>query len=86
MEHLLHKGVGGGGEGVGGGGLEEAEVAGLWLSPVKDSKNGTYHMYSDRQTDFSKQCRPRWDTTESGVSSGSTLFVTHPAIFRHNIG
>ena len=28
-----------------------------------------------------KQCRPRPDTTERGVWSGSTQFVTHPDFF-----
>ena len=32
------------------------------------------------QTDLSKQCRPRWDAAVRGVSSGSTLLATHPAI------
>ena len=32
---------------------------------------------------LSKQCRPRWDAAKCGISSGSTLFATHPAIFRH---
>ena len=29
---------------------------------------------------------PRRDAAECGISSGSTLFATHPAIIRHNIG
>ena len=33
-----------------------------------------------RQTELSKQRRTRWDAAERGVSSGSTLFVTHPVI------
>ena len=45
-----------------------------------------YLPYVFRQTGLSKQYRPRWDAAERGVSSGSTLFATHPAIFRHNIG
>ena len=31
------------------------------------------------QTGLGKQCRPRWDTAECCVSSGSTLFAIHPA-------
>ena len=34
------------------------------------------------QTGRSKQCRPRWDAAECGISSGSTLFATLPVIFR----
>ena len=45
-----------------------------------------YLPYVFGQTGLSKQFRPRWDAAERGVSSGSTLFATHPAIFRHNIG
>ena len=45
-----------------------------------------YLPYVFRQTGLSKQFRPRWDASECGISSGSTLFATHPAIFRHNIG
>ena len=42
-----------------------------------------YRMYVD--TNISKQCRPRWDAAECGVSSGSSLFATHPAIFRQHL-
>ena len=35
------------------------------------------------QTGLSKQCRPKWDAAFCGVSSGSALFATHPAIFKH---
>ena len=38
------------------------------------------------QTGLSKQSRPRWDAAKCGISSGSTLFATQPAIFRQNIG
>ena len=44
-----------------------------------------YTVYVFGQTDLSKLCRPRRDATDRGVSSGSTLFATHPAICRHNI-
>ena len=44
-----------------------------------------YLPYVFGQTGLSKQYRPRWDAAERGVSSGSTLFATHPATFRHNI-
>ena len=37
-----------------------------------------YHMYSDRLAWANS--RLRWDSTEPGVSSRSTLFSTHPAI------
>ena len=47
--------------------------------------NLPYLSYVFGQTGLSKQFRPRWDAAEFGVSSGSTLFATHPAIFRHNI-
>ena len=40
-----------------------------------------YLPYIFGQTGLSKQFRPRWDATECGVSSVSTLFATHPAIF-----
>ena len=40
------------------------------------------HIWTDS---LSKQCRSRWDAAESSISSGSTLFATHPAIFRNNI-
>ena len=40
-----------------------------------------YLPYVFGQTGLSKQFRPRWDAAERGVSSGSTLFATHPAIF-----
>ena len=43
-----------------------------------------YLPYIFGQTGLSKQYRPRWDATERGVSSGSTLFATHPAIFRQH--
>ena len=39
-------------------------------------------MYSD----LSKQCRPRWDVAESGISSGYTLLANHLAIFLHKYG
>ena len=45
-----------------------------------------YLPYVFGQTGLSKQYRPRWDAAKRGVSSGSTLFATHPAVFRHNIG
>ena len=41
--------------------------------------------YVFRQPGLSKQCSPRRDATECGVSTGSTLLATHPAIYRHNI-
>ena len=37
-------------------------------------------LYVLGQTSLSKWCRFRWDIAESDVSSGSTLFTTHPAI------
>ena len=40
-----------------------------------------YLPYVFGQTGLSKQSRPKWDTAECGFSSGSTLFVTHQAIF-----
>ena len=43
-----------------------------------DSKLPKYHI------GLSKQCRSRWDAAECGISSGSILFATHPAIFRLN--
>ena len=39
-----------------------------------------YLLYVFGKTVLSKQCRPRSKATECGVSSGSTLFATHPAI------
>ena len=42
--------------------------------------------YVFRQIGLSKQCRPRWDAAVHNISSGSTLFATYPAIFRHNTG
>ena len=39
-----------------------------------------YLPYVFGQTGLSKQYRPRWDAAEHGVSSGSTLFATHPAV------
>ena len=36
------------------------------------------------QTCLSKKCRRRWNATECGVSPGSTLFASHPAIYRYN--
>ena len=44
-------------------------------------KNIPYLPYVFRHTGLSKQCRPRWNTTKHGVSSGSTLFAIHPAIY-----
>ena len=38
------------------------------------------------QTGLSKQCKPRSDAAECGVWSGSTMFVTHPAILYTFIG
>ena len=38
------------------------------------------HMYLDRQA-----CANSVEATECGISSGSTLFATRPAIFKHNI-
>ena len=67
----------------------------VWLFRTKYkindcSNNITKHIpylpYVFGQTGLSKQYRPRWDAAERGVSSGSTLFPTHPATFRHNIG
>ena len=49
-----------------------------------------YLPYVFGQTGLSKQYRPRWDAAERGVfcgvSSGTSLFATLPANFRHNIG
>ena len=39
--------------------------------------------YVFRQTGLSEQCRPLW-VTACSASSGSTLFSTHPAIFRQH--
>ena len=46
-------------------------------------KNTVFTVF--RQTSLSKQCRPRWDAVECGISSESTLFATHPAILKQNI-
>ena len=54
--------------------------------PLKRS-NKIYHIsICIGQSGLSKQCTPRWDAAECSISSGSTLFATHMAIFRHNIG
>ena len=45
-----------------------------------------YLPYVFGGTSMSNQYRPWWDAAERGVSSGSILFATHPATFRHNIG
>ena len=39
-----------------------------------------YLQYVFEQTGLSKQCWPRRDAKEWTISSGSSLFVTHPAI------
>ena len=39
-----------------------------------------YLQYVFGQTGLSNQCRSRWDAAECGISSGSTLFDTHPQI------
>ena len=44
-----------------------------------------YLPYVIGHTGLNKQYRPRWDAAERGISSGSTLFVTYPAMLRHNI-
>ena len=50
----------------------------LWPRPLYIP----YLLYVFGQTGLSTQCRHRWDAAECGISSGSTLFATHPAIFR----
>ena len=39
-----------------------------------------YFLYVFGQTGLNKQCRPRSNSAERGVWSGSTLFASHPAI------
>ena len=41
-----------------------------------------YRMYSDRQA-WANSVVP--DAAEWGISSGSILFATHPAMFGHNM-
>ena len=38
------------------------------------------------KTGLSKQCRPSLDAAKRGVSSGSTLFATLPAILDTTVG
>ena len=54
----------------------------LWIQSEMKSVSGLLSVFV--QTGLSKQSRLRSDTPECVIWSGSTLFATHPAIFRHN--
>ena len=56
----------------------------VWGSTHRHAiKEGRYRMYSDRRAWANSV--DRWDATECGIWSGSTLFATHPTIFTDNI-
>ena len=63
----------------------------IWICTVCISSKTPFHLswpkypHNPKNCDrlgWAKQCRTRLDAAECGIWSGSTLFVTHPAVFK----